>query len=530
MSTTLQVQLGSVLEPLADLLAGPIELIGAGGETVCSFGAAPQGAVVAEREVVRRRLRVGDVEEIVCPVDGLGEAGRRLAEIALDAVVDAVRCQEDLNSFNEQSLLLMEQQVAIVDLLREVAGEADVDTIVEKVLREVRTAGGFRSAVYLRLTEGVLSPVQRVLKDDRGVDVAEPLDGLDPISVAGDPEIQRVLSTVTLFTEENAQRHGVPSALLPFLDRTGVVAPVEYASGEVSETLGLLITSGVDSVSYFAENRQLTSAETKVVETFATILAAVFGSRERARLEGELANAQEIQQLILPRAPAEVTGYDLAGACKPSGFVGGDYYDFLPMADGRTLVVVADVSGHNLASGMIMVEARAMLRALVRDAHDPVALFDRFAATIHADLSAMERFITAVAIAVAPDSNRVELVNAGHNDTLVWRAATGTIERVVSEDTVLGFMPGARHERSTIDLSVGDVVVAFTDGITEATDDDDEMFGEERLEAALRSVADRPAREILDGLLHAVAKFQNSADDRFDDDVTAVVLAYRGQS
>ena len=137
--------------------------------------------------------------------------------------------------------------------------------------------------------------------------------------------------------------------------------------------------------------------------------------------------AQAIQGQILPRGPATVPGFDLAGDYRTGGEVGGDYFDFLPLADGRTMAVIADVSGHDLASGMIMVSARATLRTLATRCSDPAVLFEMLAAGMHQDLWRTERFLTAAAAVLEPGGKRVEIVMAGDNELLLYRAATGKL-------------------------------------------------------------------------------------------------------
>lgn len=190
--------------------------------------------------------------------------------------------------------------------------------------------------------------------------------------------------------------------------------------------------------------------------------------------------------------------------------------------------MIADVSGHNLASGMMMVGARAMLRTLAGVYGEPRRVFERLAADMFSDLSRNERFLTAAAVAIRDHDGLVEYVCAGHNDLLVYRAAADRIESVASESTILGFLPAPDYTSRTLQLHPGDCLLLFTDGITEATDETDEMFGEERLCSVFAQLApNQSAQTIVDGIVQALDQFRRGRVG--NDDVTAVVLRYLGR-
>jgi len=254
----------------------------------------------------------------------------------------------------------------------------------------------------------------------------------------------------------------------------------------------------------------------------------VLGARKTAELGKELAMAQEIQRQILPERAVVLGGFDVAAEYQACGAVGGDYFDYVSMADGRTLVVVADVSGHNLASGMMMVSARATLRTLASVRTEPAAVFEDLASTMHQDLTRTERFLTAAAVALRANERTVEYVCAGHNDLLVYRAATDRVTSVASESTILGFLQHPGYTSRHIDLLPGDSLLLFTDGITEATDARGEMFGDDRLVALLTQVAPgRTARGILDAIMHELNTFRGGQIG--SDDITAVVVRCVGK-
>ncbi|MFM8359106.1 MAG: SpoIIE family protein phosphatase, partial [Verrucomicrobiota bacterium] len=157
---------------------------------------------------------------------------------------------------------------------------------------------------------------------------------------------------------------------------------------------------------------------------------------ERLRVEAEIrrsraefAAARDIQQQLLPKGPLPVAGFELAGVSHPAAAAGGDYFDYLTLADGRLGVAVADVSGHGLASAMLMVEARAHLRLLAREGASPAGILSAANPALAEDLG-RERFITLVLVSIDPANGHLAYASAGHTPVVVL-AADGTTRRVL---------------------------------------------------------------------------------------------------
>jgi sigma-B regulation protein RsbU (phosphoserine phosphatase) len=353
---------------------------------------------------------------------------------------------------------------------------------------------------------------------------------LDAVQPAGEGLLAEVLAVregVVLRMVPEGGRLGAPGSPEYLARRQILGVPVTYGSGDRRVLLGALLLLDKQKTTYSAEYL-LGSEEGQFAESFAAMLGAVLGARLTAELGKELSMAQEIQRQILPERAVVLRGFDVAAEYQACGAVGGDYFDYVPLADGRTLVVVADVSGHNLASGMMMVSARATLRTLASVRSDPAAVFDDLAATMHDDLVRTERFLTAAAVALREDDGTVEHVSAGHNDLFVYRAATDRVVAMPSESTILGFVRHPCYTTRRIELQPGDSLLLFTDGITEATDARGEMFGEHRLAALLAQVAPgRTARGMLDAILHELNVFRGGQVG--SDDVTAVVVRCVGK-
>jgi sigma-B regulation protein RsbU (phosphoserine phosphatase) len=142
---------------------------------------------------------------------------------------------------------------------------------------------------------------------------------------------------------------------------------------------------------------------------------------------------------------------------------------------------------------------------------------------MYQDLTRTERFLTAAAIALRPNSRTVDYVSAGHNDLMVYRARTDSVDRLESEDVILGFLPDPEYTSRQLDLEPGDCILLYTDGIPEATDQTGEMYGEDRLALLFAQLAtNRSAQRILDGILQELDMFRLGQEEM--DDVTAVVI------
>lgn len=449
-----------------------------------------------------------------------------LLESLLTGLCEREQLELDMDSMNCSSLQLLEQVAMLNDTLpRLSAGESDAE-VAALGARACLVAAGVERVVFLRYHAETdrCDVLVHMVADEDGKAVAAPYPGDERIA-ADCPllaalfaaEDHAVLRTVV------EQRNALPEGSLEGLARHQLIgAPVSYGSGDKRVRIGALLAFDKRQ-NGFSTYDLLGSQEGQVLVSFASMLGAVLGARKTAELGKELAMAHAIQAQILPDRPAVVGGFDLAADYRACGEVGGDYFDYVRLADGRTLVVVADVSGHNLASGMMMVGARATLRSLAAVHADPARLFGAFAAAVYDDLTRTERFITAAAVVLRDRDPRVEYVSAGHADLLVFRAATGEVERVPSEGTILGFLPQPSYRSQSLSLQPADTLLLYTDGLTETTDPNGDMFGDERLERAFAAAARRSgARRVVDGVLAAVQQFRG--ESQRGDDVTALAV------
>ena len=244
-------------------------------------------------------------------------------------------------------------------------------------------------------------------------------------------------------------------------------------------------------------------------------------SVEKRRLEDEIGIARRIQMRLLPADAPRFPGFDLAAFNHPSREVSGDVYDFVPITPDQLGLMVGDVAGKGVAAGILMATFRASLRAEIRNNYSISVILAKVNRLIFESVE-NSVFVTAVYGVLDRERRRLTYANAGHNPPLLLRAG-GQVEWLTAGGPLLGPLAEARYVEEFIDLDPGDLLIFYTDGITEAMDKDGEMFGVERLVELARSVprADS-ARRICHRLLEAVRA--HTGQVHAEDDLTAIVL------
>jgi sigma-B regulation protein RsbU (phosphoserine phosphatase) len=242
-----------------------------------------------------------------------------------------------------------------------------------------------------------------------------------------------------------------------------------------------------------------------------------------ARYEQELEIARRIQQNLLPHIVPEVAGLRLAGTCQPAYEVGGDFYDYVPLPDRRLGIVVGDVTGKSLPAAMVMALARNTIRSELVNQPGLAAAMTAASRWLYQDVQ-RGTFVAAVQALIAPADHVLWLVNAGQTAPLLlregqadflWPAEAGGLP--------LGVQPDTTYSQAQVPLQSGDVLLFYSDGIVEGVNTAGEMFGFERLEAALRRLCPgRTPAQIIEGLLAEMKAFVAKAEQR--DDITLVVV------
>jgi serine phosphatase RsbU (regulator of sigma subunit) len=246
---------------------------------------------------------------------------------------------------------------------------------------------------------------------------------------------------------------------------------------------------------------------------------------ERERLERELETAREIQEKLLPHEMPIVSGFEITGTSLPSQQVGGDYFDFLDIGNGQLGVAIADVSGKGIPAALLMANLQASLHAQIFQPGEVAEVAYRINNLLYRSTDA-HMFVTFFYGILDRQKSIFTSTNAGHNQPLLFRS-DGRIERLREGGLILGFQPDVHYDQQTVTIRPGEVIVLYTDGITEAADPSSEMvtddlFGVERLVEVIRANLDRSAREIQSAILEAIARHTSNAPQY--DDITLVVI------
>ncbi len=240
---------------------------------------------------------------------------------------------------------------------------------------------------------------------------------------------------------------------------------------------------------------------------------------DKRRLEEQLAMARQVQEQFLPKVLPPTPGLEVAAICEFSQEVAGDYYDVIPISDASTLLVVADVAGKGAGAAMLMANLRASLRTI----SSPDIELDRLAArlntVIHQDTSS-EQFITFFAGIYNTTDHTLTFVNAGHNSPRIIRADS-TIEQLVSSGLPLGVFGESVYGVSEFHLESGDLLIAFTDGVSEAMNDQEEEFSEERIIQIMTDYRQSSTVDLVNSVKQAV--IAHTGDTSFTDDFTLLV-------
>lgn len=290
-----------------------------------------------------------------------------------------------------------------------------------------------------------------------------------------------------------------------FVTRNILAAPV--VSAENGQLVGVLQLLNKDGGGFGEFDEQL-------IRAFAAHAASALERRrlqEEARLAHQLEAAMEmgrrIQRGFLPETLPSIPGYDVAAWWQPAEFVSGDYYDWIPLKDGRTAFVVGDVSGHGLGPSLIMASLRAMLHVLTKTDSNPDRIIELVSDSIMADLR-QSQFVTFLLVCLDAQAHSFRFANAGHAPALHFDAATRQFHRLAATRLPLGFPNISPGEFDPfVQLNPGDMIVMGTDGCIEVCNPNDEMFGTGRLEQAILENADKSANDVVAAVRDTVQAF-----------------------
>lgn len=249
---------------------------------------------------------------------------------------------------------------------------------------------------------------------------------------------------------------------------------------------------------------------------------------KRELQEQELSRAREIQQALLPKEIPQIDGFEIACMWEPALTVGGDYFDVIKPSEQRLGICIADVVGKGVPAALLMATVQATVRAYAPDSLSPALLCDRVNAVLCANIAG-DKFVTLFYGILDARQNAMQYTSAGHPHPIL-KKGSGFVTQLDNGGAVLGVFPNWKYENSFVQLTPGDRLVLFTDGITEAAKANGDQFGEEGLVRTVKRLANESSSKMNAALLAEVKAFCRS---HLQDDatlITVIVAAHAEQS
>ncbi|MGI8910345.1 MAG: PP2C family protein-serine/threonine phosphatase [Rubrobacteraceae bacterium] len=339
------------------------------------------------------------------------------------------------------------------------------------------------------------------------------------IEIAPDDPILAYLASVSGVVE--VEKLNLDSPALRAMKAADVKVVVPLVSQ--GELIGLLnLGPRLSQQEYSADDRKLlsdlASQTAPAVRVAQLVRQQKQEAQERERIEQELRVARLIQQTLLPKSLPDTPGYELAAHYQPAREVGGDFYDFLELDDGRLGLVVGDVTDKGVPAALVMATTRTLLRAVAGRIDSPGEVLERVNDVLYPDIPP-NMFVTCLYAILDRETGRLHYANAGHD--LPYMKHEGGAKELRATGMPLGLMPGMGYEEKEVFLKPGESVLFYSDGLVEAHDPRREMFGFPRLQGFVG--AHPGGATLVDFLLSELRRFTGEGWEQ-EDDITLVTL------
>jgi sigma-B regulation protein RsbU (phosphoserine phosphatase) len=249
-----------------------------------------------------------------------------------------------------------------------------------------------------------------------------------------------------------------------------------------------------------------------------------YSAQERRDLENELELSQIVQRALLPQQIPSIEGMDIAAFSRPAQIVSGDYFDFLQFNDGAHGVVIGDVSGKGMSAGMLMSSLQTAFHTLVPESDSPVKVLERINRLYIHNIN-FTTFVTVLFGKIDPLTKVLTYANAGHNPAFLYHRNSRKSEWLPPTGAAIGLMEKFSVQPKSVSLESGDILLFYTDGITEAFNPQRQQYGQERLAEIIQQNEAQPAENLISKILEALNDFVNGQS--LGDDITLIVCKMR---
>lgn len=442
---------------------------------------------------------------------------------------------------NLQTLAYTLRELVAIALERNfLSGEAADWAQVEKDMQEVReiSARGFGGGVSLHCIESIISTRKGHLQEAHQLlelarqEAVEPPPFWDEVNIlAAEAELayaERRWQTAFSSLERTIELYNRVGRRLDWAKQIGKLAIYHLGRGEPAdvERARVLLRQAQIVFEETGANYYAEYAEKQLQSIQATSYAQAIDHQQFVQ---EMATASRVQEGLLPRRIPQMPGWNVAVKLDPARQISGDFYDFIMLPDGRLGFVVADVADKGAGAALFMAMSHSLIRTFASSfPNEPARVLQETNRRILADTSAA-LFVTAFYAVLDLHSGELVYTNAGHNPPYLFSARQGeNLQSLSRTGTVLGIFEDENWEQRTVTLQPGDALVVYTDGVTEAQNDNGGEYGEQRLYDTVSSLRGSPAEALLDGIYKDVCDFTDNAPQ--SDDITLLVLQRREQA
>jgi len=390
----------------------------------------------------------------------------------------------------------------------------DLDEVLDRVMDEVITATkAERGFVALRQDGGSLD-----FRSARGIDHSTIDDPQFQISRGVIEEVaqsgESVLTSDALVDERFSGRMSVVGLKL----RSILCTPLKVKGSQI----GVIFVDNRLQAGLFTNDdlellNAIASSAAIAIENARLYQVAV----EKGRMERELQMAYRVQSSLIPDQVPEKTGWEFAASWKPAREVSGDFYDFIPCMDGTLNLVIADVTDKGMPAALFMAHTRSIVRASLDQGTPPMDGVTKANRLLCAD-SSIPMPVTLFLSKLDTDKNELTYTNAGHNPPIYYSARNDSFRTLVRTGMLLGFADDAAYSQETLSIESGDFIVMYTDGVPDATNEENETFGMERFHNTISENRNRSAAELIEIIEETIVEFINTTSPY--DDLTLLII------
>lgn len=419
----------------------------------------------------------------------------------LNLLLEATTLLHSQRPLDEALALMLDHAVSVTDADRGMLLEADATGVLK--VRLARRTGG------MRLSPETLSPSQTAIQLAMRQNSPVVTEDIERAEI----DLQSAQSII-------AQRLRAV-VVIPLFAMHRPSSPDSGVSPAFGHSLGVLYLDSRRPAAFSKLDRQILDALAADAASTLDNARLVMRERERQRMEEQINIARDIQQALLPKNFPDHPHLAVAGWNYPCLSVGGDYFDVFPLGDRRTAFLIADVSGKGLGAALLTTMLQGALSAMTLGT-DPARVLNHVNRFL-CDHAEVGRYAT-MFFGILDDDGHLEFINAGHPSPFLIRR--GVAEEPFSEGSYpIGLVPEAEYNVSRLKLEAGDTMVLFSDGVTEAMDPNEDLFGVPRLREVLTGQTECPLDQIQKCVLEAVENFAKGASQT--DDLTLLVVRYR---